>query len=58
MNSGQTSSLPEQIDPVAVIREHLECALRLMEELRPASASAARCQELIDSLDGDSLISQ
>lgn len=58
MNALQTSSSPEQINALLVIKEHLERALRLMEEVRPASAFAARCQELIDNLDDDAAIAK
>lgn len=51
LNAHQTSSSPEESAALDEIREHLECALRLMDELRPASAFAARCQELIDGLE-------
>lgn len=58
MNASQTSRPTEQSGALAVIKEHLECAVRLMDEVQPASAFAARCQELIDSLDYDLPIDQ
>jgi len=58
MNAHQTDVPSEEYQLLAQIKEHLNCALRLMDELRPASAFAARCQELIDGLADEAPINE
>lgn len=41
----------QAIEPLEEIREHLDRALKLMDELRPSSIAAARLQHVVDELD-------